>query len=266
MLIGTTSKIVKVPYPSIGSYENTGTNFISVNNFLNGGASVRDSSYGAHSVPLNWNFMGRSEVNKILSVVSESRGLGSYIYFEDPFAYENVIPDYWASPYLALRNAPELLSNATVASFTTPTNNYNLPSRGITYTGGSSGRVDRFMVPSGYSYRVTAWGSGTNIIVRSNDNVNYTVPWSSYTLAPTWVTVTGKSGLQTIRVTGDLTLVHVVVEVYKTAPIVFDSYRVGRGISGAKVSDNFTVRGYSSILNLQTVSLTLMEVEPWSLS
>lgn len=79
-----------------------------VTQLLNGGAFVRRSSTQHRVYNYSWNMMSRDEIRAIMDYSDGVYGDGPF-FFLDPFAMDrNVLPQYWATPALSLRDGPVL--------------------------------------------------------------------------------------------------------------------------------------------------------------
>jgi hypothetical protein len=82
-----------------------------VSKYLNGGNHVRRSLTAAKEYTIEWPLKSRDLLRPILDFADGFYGTGD-IYFTDPFAMDkNVLPAYWAAPYLNAIDGPLVSSS-----------------------------------------------------------------------------------------------------------------------------------------------------------
>lgn len=87
-----------------------------VSKFLNGGNYIRRSTTSAKEYDMEWGLRSRDQLRPVLDFADYIYGEGD-IYFCDPFAMDkNVLPAYWASPFMNGIDGP--LTGTTLGGYT----------------------------------------------------------------------------------------------------------------------------------------------------
>lgn len=257
-----------------------------VTKFLNGGNYVRRSTAAAKEYEMEWGLRTRDQLRPVLDFAD---GLyGDDVYFCDPFAMDkNVLPSYWATPFMNAIDGPLVSMNGTVAdTFDPQTLRPNLvdivPQNGYpTRAGGIEGAHSIFIpVPMGYRFdfgyhddvnlggqiSVQEVSSGvpvgpafvpTTLAVGSSTRFNLSIDFStanrgvristSPTLAP-----------HALRYTG---MMAQIVPIGKTAST--GGFISGQGHSGLQFATQPTYYEYSAALDKVQASAKLVEVGAW---
>jgi hypothetical protein len=161
MYFGTQERMTWVKCPAFNP-DISKVGWQSTSQYLNGGATVRRSSTAHKEYQLAWNLASSDDVATITDYADRVYGDG-LIYFLDPFAMsKNVLPQYWATPRLAVDDAP-VFNNSDVRPtlVDTAANTNDYPTKSAVYTFSST---DSFLslwipLPEGYTFHFGAHGS-----------------------------------------------------------------------------------------------------------
>lgn len=266
---GNAEKMMWVNCPSTNitrgraRWQETGT-------YLNGGAFEKSSAYGHRKYGIDWNLMRSEEAAKIIAFYEGVYGQ-SPIQFVDPFAAKsNILPLHWSTPRLCAGNeAPSLGTSgaAVTESATVYSTIPGTPTRSATFAlpAFASGKTHTINVPPGY---VLHFGySASASCVQLN---GVTVAPSSTALFTNSVNnISGADGVNaTLRVgltsAGSATInrMSAVLTKSATAP-VGGVFRQGEGNTGLKFVGEPRRTGYSSVMDLESVSAEFVEVGAW---
>ena len=246
-------------------------------NFLNGGAWVRRSKAAAKTYSMSWNLKKRDEIQPILDYADGMYGNG-LIYYSDPFAMDkNVLPSYWAAPYINAYDGPLVVGN-TRPTITTGAveNGYPYESANYTLTTTSVSPKIFIPIPPGYRAYVGAHGqsvSGTTTVrvtpyvgTTAQTAVNLTL--LSKAANPTnWISTATHTGIELSLVAtanGVLRLHGIVVQVLpagSTSPV--GGFISGQGTSGLSFVSQPAVSQYNAALDRIGVSADLIETGAW---
>lgn len=132
MWFGTRGYMQHVPMPAFNA-DFSKQGFSTSTQYLNGGASVRNSTSSHKVYNLAWNLTRRDELRPIVDYADGVFGDG-LIYFIDPMASDkNVLPQHWAFPAQAAKDAPILFNDSRPATVTTSSNGLGYPSKSMQY-------------------------------------------------------------------------------------------------------------------------------------
>lgn len=274
MYFGTRGHMRWVKTPSTGmdasrqGWNTSGT-------FLNGGGFVLDSQTKHKVYNMSWSFLRHNEVRDILDYADGLYGSGP-IYFLDPMAQTtNVLPQYWAAPYLMRQNAPSLVVNQTPDTEVVTQTPAMLPGQNAVFTlsGSSQFRHVDIPVPEGYNLWVGGWGrkSGSAALAcTSPGQTTFAVPLTDNNMVLDPFGPTGLPGGRfwrlTAQGTGELAVTGLMAQVLPvgTVPNV-TRFLSGDGHSGCSFQGDPTVTAYSAPTALDYVSLAavLVETEAW---
>ena len=274
--MGTREKMLEVRAPSVNLPSSKQGYFNKVD-FLNGGTAIRRSRSSHKQYTMTWNSLDTDEARKILDVADGVYSTGP-VYVHDPItADKNVLPQWWASPFIGGYDGLPLNDGDRGALIATPSNSLNFPSESITYTV-STGQTRRVWIPipSGYTAHVGAYGSnGTGGTVVATPTVNSTTNGTPVTL--TLLAVSNNSrfnetfastsfdGVEiSLGGSGTVTLSGLMVQVLKTGvtPLTGD-FISGQGNSGLQFTSQPAYTPYSSALNKVGVVAELAEYYGW---
>lgn len=250
--------------------------------FQNGGAWVRRSKAAAKEYTLSWNMRPREDVQPILDYADGLYGDG-YIYFTNPLWMDkNVLPAYWAQPYINYYDGPVVVGGVrpVLVNQNTSTNGYPVEAAVYTLTSTSVSPTIFIPIPTGYTAHVGAHGSvnsgaaGVRVTpeisaIASGTPVDLTLLPVS-TTQRTNATFSGDTNLGiTISLrsasSGTLLLNGLIVQVLPNgqtpAPGGFIS---GQGQSGMQFVEQPKVSEYSAAFGLIGATAKLVETEAWS--
>jgi hypothetical protein len=162
MWFGTRDFMRWVPMPSINA-DVPRTGRAEGGTFLDGGAYAVRSSTGAKSYNFSWNSRSRDEIRQVTDYADGVFGLGP-IYFCDPFAMDkNILPQFWATPLLNIKDGPVVVGNKRPTSLPTVASQWAYPSQAAVYTvnPGASKPSIYLPIPPGYDLWVGVHGDGS---------------------------------------------------------------------------------------------------------
>lgn len=237
--------------------------------FLNGGGYEKHSATGHKRYAMSWEMISIAEANAIEDYFDGLYGDPPF-YFLDPFALAgNILPQYWAAPYLAAIGAPSLTGGSPTAT-ATAANTLGYPTRSATYASYAAGGTSLYIpVPPGSNFYFGWHGSGTGTITLTPDSgsvVTASTPLAVTSTTRTNAVLTNPGGV-TLSLTAATSMVISGMFGYiGTAAPVLGGFLSGQGHSGCGIVVGDTVRtGYSAPQALDKVSLgtTLVEVGAW---
>ena len=270
MYFGSRERMAWVKCPAIDSTISK-IRWNAKSDFLNGGATVRNSSTGHKEYQFSWNLASAEDIHSIVDYADGLYGNGPF-YFLDPFAENtNLLPQYWATPRLAVDDAPPFTLDKRPTLVDTATNTFNYPTKSAVYTfiTGDTFTSLWIPVPAGYTFHFGAHGTATSTaaVILTPDGGSA----SAVTLlTPTTSTRTNTSITSTTGVTisfqgaGLLTLAGMMAQVLPNGQTVpTGNFISGRGNSGVQFLGSPVLNGYSSALDKQSANATLVEIGAW---
>jgi hypothetical protein len=166
--VATRFKGVELPAPSV-NLPSSKQGYYSLSEFLNGGASMRQSVAAHKTYTMTWNSLTRDEARIITDFADGVHGTGE-IYVHDPItADRNVLPQWWATPSQGGYDGLPLNARTRGRLVDTPPNTLNMPVESIEYTVvlGNTRNV-WIPIPPNHTAWVGAYGSdGTGGAVRA---------------------------------------------------------------------------------------------------
>jgi hypothetical protein len=251
-------------------------------NFMGGGAWVRRSKAAAKKFVFSWNLKSRAEIQPIIDFADGLYGNG-YIYYSNPFAMDrNVLPSYWAAPYMNYYDGPVVVDETrpTVTSTTTSVNGYPLESAIYTITSTSNVPSVFIPIPPGYTAYVGAHGtlnsgSASVRVIPEISPIASGSPTDLTLLSTTTSTRTNSqfSGNSYIGITitmrsastGVLQLSGLIVQVLPDGAVVESGgFISGQGQSGMSFVSEPVISEYSAAMDRVGVSAELIETEAWA--
>ena len=266
---GNAEKMMWVNCPSTnirrgrGKWEETG-------GYLNGGAYAVSSPYSHRKYSIDWNLMESAEAAKIMAFYEGVYGQ-SPIQFVDPFAAKsNILPLHWSVPRLcAGGEAPTLgVTGANVTESSTTYNTLtNTPTRSATFSLPvfASGKTVQAHVPPGYALHFGYSASTTcvqvnGVSVAPSAGTLYTHTTNNLS-GTAGVVVTLRVGLATA---GSATINRMSAVLTKSVtPPAGNAFVQGEGNTGLRFVGEPNRTGYSSVLDLESVSAEFVEVGAW---
>jgi hypothetical protein len=272
---GTKGYMQWVPAPAVDiSAGKTGMSGAA--NFLNGGAWVRRSKASAKRYTLSWNMKTRAEVQPILDYVDGIYGDG-FVYYLDPFAMDrNIIPAYWATPFINAYDGPVIVDRIRPElAPTSAMNGYPVESARYRITSTSSVPSLYVPIPPNHTlwlgHAATVESGVVNVTVTPDTGTAQNLTAVSMSSNQWWstsfngdatpgitLTLTSTS-LGVIRLTGIMG--QILPNGAVPAPSAFIS---GQGSSGMSFANTASVSQYSAALDRVGVSVELVETEPWA--
>ena len=264
MWFGNDNKMQWVNCPAVNIQRNR-VRWSEEGNFMNGGAFLAQSPYSHLEYSINWNLMDPSEVSKIMSYFDGTQGQG-LIRMLDPFAMKsNILPLHWSVPVLCVGDgAPTLgVAGAAVTASGTATSTIpNVPYTGALFTVNpiATGVSHTVHVPPGYNLY---FGYSANLAcvqingtsVNPSTSVMYTNVFTNPGNCVIKVgTFTGGPAARSIR--------RMSAVVAKEMPTHTDFIQ-GEGHTGLRFSGTPGRTGYSSVLNLESLTANFKEVGAW---
>lgn len=269
MYFGTRERMTWIPCPAIDA-DLSKAGWAATGRYLNGGGWVRRSATAGKVYRFSWNLTTQAELRKFLDYADGLYGQGPF-YFIDPFATENVLPAYWASPRLAALDAPPLVIDQRPELVDTPENTYGYPTKSAVYTFDADDEFAELWIPipEGYSLHVGVHGSATGdagVRVTPQDSTPTTPALLGVTTPElTNHVVSGvRSATLSVAGTGTLTLAGVVAALLPDGqPAPTGYFPSGQGHSGCDFENYPSVNGYSAALDKVGATATLIEVGAW---
>jgi len=274
---GTRDYMQWVPAPAVDVTAGK-VGFTGSANFLNGGAWVRRSKASSKQFSFSWNMRKRADIQPILDYADGLFGDGP-IYYVNPFAADrNMLPAYWASPFMNAYDGP-LRVDGSRPTITTEavTNGYPLESANWAITTTSTGPSIFLPVPPGHTVHIGAHGqavSGASTVTVQEFVGNVGGAVQDLTLlnkaaSPTnWTsagTTTGVVISLKATVNGTLRLHGIIVQMLPTGAVSpVGGFVSGQGQSGMSFVSQPSVSEYSAALDRVGVSADLVETEAWS--
>lgn len=270
-----------VPAPAV-DIDASKTGYASTLAFLNGGARVRRSKGAAKSYNMSWNLKRRADIQPILDYADGMYGNGA-IYYVDPFAADmNMLPTYWAAPYVNYYDGPVIVDGVRPTLVSSPTSVNGYPVESVIYKLNSTSRVPSIYlpIPPGYTAYVGAHGSvasgSASVRVIPELNSQSSATPVNLTLLPTDTqtrTNASFSGNQYAGITltmasastGTLQLSGMIVELLPDGAVPSTGGFVsGQGTSGLSFASQPSVTQHSAAMDKVAVSAELIETEAWS--
>lgn len=266
---------VEIPQGKVG--------WASQTNYLNGGAYVRRSTTAHKEYEFTWDPVTRDEIRTVLDYADRLYGDGPF-YWVDPWnADANMLPQWAASPFQALDDAPNAYAtNVLLEQASTPSNTLGYPVRStrFTFTDDSAPRRGPWVpIPPGYTAWVGAHGfdqSGLEVVVTPTTGATtYGTPFNATLLSVTDSTrvtdsVAASSGatglvLSLDGASGDsIALSGVIVQVLKDGVTPSTGgFISGQGHSGCQFADQPEYVPYSAAFGNGSVVASLVETEGW---
>lgn len=244
--------------------------------FLSGGVYVRRSKTAAKRYAFSWNLKPREEIQPILDYADGVYGDG-FIYYLDPFAMDrNVLPSYWASPFLNCYDGPLIVDGVRPELVTAASIINGYPLESARYYLYSNSVVPKLYVPvpPGYTAHIGAHGA----VESGSANVHLTYGGSDHNLTllsvasstRTNATVSGTSysGFElsfSSGTSGILRLDGIIVQVLPSGAVSPPGgFISGQGSSGLSFQSQPVVSQYSAALDKVGVSAELIETEAWT--
>lgn len=279
MWFGTRNYMQWIPAPQI-NYDSSKRGFVASAAYINGGQFVRRSATAAKGYVFTWNLKTRDEIRAINDYADGVYGIEP-IYFLDPFAMDkNLLPQYFATPYLGYTDAPLLageFDEDRPSIVPTSPNTLGYPTYTAAYNLQGTGVNPVFIpIPPGYSLWVGAHGESvgtagvivTPTVNGAATNASILVPLLSVqttTRVNTQVNGDTYNGaLVSVTGTGTLNLTGLIAQVLPNgkAPET-GGFISGQGHSGCSFTEEPTLTNYSVGINKVGISANLVETEGW---
>jgi len=276
--MGTRNQMIEVRAPSVNMPSSKQGYFNKVD-FLNGGTAIRRSTAAHKNYTMTWNSVDRDGARDILDIADGVYGTGP-VYVHDPItADRNVLPQWWASPFIGFYDGLPLNNGTRGEVSTTPSNTLGFPHDSITYTvlTGATRRV-WLPIPTGYTAHVGAYGSdGTGGTVVATPTVDAVTNGTPVTLTLMDVTSDNARFNQSFASSsydgvelslggaGTVTLSGIMVQVLETGVTPeTGGFISGQGNSGLQFISQPAYTPYSSALDKVGVVAELTEYYGWS--
>lgn len=273
---GTRDYMQWIPAPAVNVQAGK-QGFATTTQFVTGGAAVRRSTTAAKKFSMSWNLARRGDIQPVLDFADGHYGPGPF-YYSNPFAQDrNVLPSYWATPFVNGIDGPVRVGGVrpTLTSEAV-TNGYPLQSANYTLTATSTVPSIFIPVPPGYVAHVGAHGqvmSGTsNVTIRefvgttggAVNNLTLLPKTGALTNYTTPEVTTGielsfkATNASVLRLHG---LIVQVLPVGSVGPS--GAFVSGQGQSGMAFASSPVVSEYNAVLDRVGVNAELIEVEAW---
>lgn len=276
---GTKDYAQWVPAPSV-NVTATKQGFAAQASFVSGGAWVRRSKNAAKRYEMSWGLKHRSEIQPILDYADGIYGPG-YLYYSDPFAMDkNVLPAYWAAPFMNAYDGPLRINKVTRPTLNTAQIVNGYPAESAIFALTPSSAVPSIYIPIPPGYRAYVGVHGANLsgttAVAVREHVGTTVGspinmnWLFKNGSPTtdWISNANATGItMSLRATatGSMRIDGIVVQVLPSgSPGPVGGFISGQGTSGMEFVETPAVSQYNAVLDRVGVSAVLMETEAWA--
>lgn len=273
-----------VPAPAVNTPRGV-SHYRKETQLLGGGVSLYASATGARQYELTWPVDSDSDLRHILAcsqglyATPSNKGL---IYYLDPFAMKtNVLPAWFASPFLGYHGAPNIAGWGAVSTISEvgvtngyPAEAFLLATEGTSWNPATS-RTLWIPVPAGYTFHFGVHGTamsggymsvtpdgGSSTAVTMLSTASSTLTNYSYSPASdsgVTLQLKGASSASTIAIAG---MVAQILPTGEPAPV--GGFIPGAGNSGCHFSSDLSEVGYSAALSVnQYYTATLKEVGGW---
>lgn len=272
MFFGTADRMTWVQCPAVNMGANS-VRWIATSKFVNGGASQRQSATSHMEYSVAWNPTSYENLSPIMSYFNGTYGDGP-LYFLDPGVMkQNVLPVWYAAPFLQALSGPSLsvLGTGYPSVTATEANTLGYPTRSaqfsVTTTGNELVPV-RIPVPVGYTLHVGAHGLGPTVRISVGGTLGTLL--SVHTTQRTNVEVVGTGGLVDLKFIGTVAssaqIAGVIAQVLPTGQSVAPGgFLPGMGHSGVRLAGDPQVTEYSAALEHVSYGMTadLIETGIW---
>ena len=261
VLFGTRDNMQWVPAP-LANYASPKIRWRAVDQYINGGAAVRESATAHREFNLSWPVSSAETVSPILRTLDMP---GPY-YYQDPLAMEkNLVPSYWATTMLVTEDAPPLVPGVTptLVTGTANDNGFPVPAARFVVPSARASNLSVY-VPAGYKVGLGVYGSGGT----HGFNATGTLAKVSPTGATRYVAGGTTAGWRTLWFSAATHVVQAISLIVIPSDQEFPTgtpFVPGLGHSGLSLRDNPSVTEYSAVLeNAQIgVSADFVEVGAW---
>jgi hypothetical protein len=275
---GTRDKMQWVQAPAV-SLDASKFDWAAQTNFLNGGANVRRSVASHKEYQMAWDLTSRALIRVVTDYADGLFGSGA-IYWVDPFAINtNLLPAYWASPFMGAFDGVNLTGTTTAPTLTpTAVNTNGYPTQSAVYTVAAGTKPTVWVpIPAGYTLWIGAHGvAGTGGVVVATPTTGPTTIGTPVNLTMLSVTTTtlvnqsfdyasGYDGvLISLGGTGTVTLSGIVVQAFPTGVTPpLGSFVSGQGHSGCTFAAQPTLTLYNAPMDLVGLTAKLVETQAW---
>lgn len=247
------------------------------NNTLDGGTNVRHSWAAHKEYTLSWNLADRDKIRVIMDYADGIYGTG-LIYWLNPFTMDkNVLPQYWASPFMGSLDGP-ILDGTYIrpTSVATPANNNDYPVNSAYYTVSGTPTTSLWIpIPPGW----TAWvgvhgvsGTGGTVVVTPTTAVGTGTPTTLAMMSVTSTTRFSNSyagntynGISlALGGSGTVTLSGMMIQILPDGVTPVDGgFISGQGHSGCSFAGQPTLTEYNAVFDKVGLSAKLVEQGAW---
>lgn len=283
LYFGTPGNMRWLPAPKQGILR-TPNRFISETEYLNGSSSLYQSYTGSMRYEMDFGFQHPEDIQHL--IICDQGAYGGEVFFLDPFAAKtNVLPSYWASPWLSAVGAPNLQGvdswNALMVG-DTPANTLGYPllmgrfgEHLPTQTWDEANAPELWIpVPDGFTFHMGVHGVNVTpdmfVTVAPDGDTPDDLTMMAVTdsaLTNYTYTPTGGNGV-TIALTGDsdaaIDIAGMVAQVLPTgqsAPT--GRFIPGTGHSGCRIVGGVQNLGHSVVWNWEQYSIAMREYGNW---
>lgn len=257
---GTRDNMRWVPAP-LADYNPTQVHWRAVDQFLNGGAAVRQSSSSHRELNLNWGINSIENLSPVVSALSEP---GPYFYVDPVSSIGNVVPPYWATTYLWAEDAPVLVPDISVSKTVfSPANGYPATAASFNVPTTRDTALE-FCIPPGYTLHVGVHGSSGTYALKGKAGTFPVIP--PLETLRTNATFAGP-GFTSLRVgAGTHNIQGIIAQILPGGQIpTRGGFIPGLGFTALQLSGDPTITSYSAVhLNAQMgVAADFIEVGAW---
>lgn len=246
--------------------------------YMNGGAYVRRSVTAHKRFSMAWNLTTRERIRSITDYADGLYGDGP-IYWADPFTMDtNMLPAYWAAPFMGTEDGPILSGSEYTRPEAVPSpNDLGYPLTSALYTVGTDPKPSVWIpIPPGYTAWVGAHGqAGTGGTVVATPTTGPGTPDAPVTLTLLSVADSTRfnqsfdsssySGvLISLGGSGTVTLSGLMVQVLPSGLVPpSGGFISGQGHSGASFVSQPVLTQYSAVYDRVGLTAELVETNAW---
>ena len=258
---GTAGDMRWVPAP-LANYQGASVRWREVDQYLNGGAAVRQSVASHQELSLSWAVQSTENLAPVVALLHSP---GPFYYVDPIAARANIVPSYWASPEVWLHDGPPLISRVTPTKVAgTSTNGYPATSVKYSVTKATDTNL-RIPVPEGHTLHLGVHGTGGTYKLNTRTAKG---PLTAASSTRTNLTINGPviANLKVAAAVSDAVITGIVAQVLPTGETPQPGgFLPGRGTTELALSGDPSITSYSvGIPNAQQgIAADFVEVGAW---
>lgn len=258
---GTADDMRWVPAPLSGA-QSAEVRWRAVDQYLNGGAFVRQSTTAHQEISLTWGVQSTESLAPVVSLLHQP---GPFYYVDPIAAQSNIVPSYWASPQAWLDDGPPLVPGLTPVKIAgTSVNGYPATSVRFTTTKATTNTNLTIPVPPGYTLRLGVHGTGGTYKLNSGTAAS---PLTTASNTRTNLSINGPvfANLK-VASAATCTITGIIAQVLPTGTSPkAGGFLPGLGATALMLKDDPSITNYSAVLpNAQRgIAANFVEVGAW---